>query len=68
MVSDNFHDDTMKQNTLRKLFFITGGLNNIGEIFYTTTFPAITNSNAYFTLYQSIGLNIGNIFFIVLGF
>jgi hypothetical protein len=60
--------DVFSGNVLKKLFFITGDLNNIGEIFYTTTLPATSNANAYFTLYSTVGQNIGNIFYIILGF
>ena len=55
-------------NFIKKLFTVTGALNNIGEIFFTTTLPAQTNVAAYFTLYNTVGLNIGSILNIILSF
>jgi hypothetical protein len=60
--------DTFFSSFMKKFFTITGALNNIGSIFYTTTLPPTSNSAAYFTIYQTIGLNLGNVVNTVLGF
>ena len=55
-------------NFVKKLFTVTGAINNIGEIYFTSTMPDESNAAAYFTLYQTVGLNVGSIFNTILGF
>lgn len=51
----NFTFANLINGFMLKFFTITGALNNIGMIFYTSTLPPISNSNAYFTIYQTVG-------------
>ena len=55
-------------NFLKKFFTVTGALNTIGEIYFTTDLPPMTDVKSYFTIYQTIGVNIGGVINIVLGF
>ena len=64
----NFTYADLISNFMMKLFTITGALNNVGLIFYTTELPPTSDSNSYFTIYQTVGLNIGNVLRIILGF
>ena len=47
----NFTPQDLGKNFMLKLFTVTGALNNIGMIFYTTTLPPISDSGSYFTIY-----------------
>lgn len=68
LAEGKFTFSNLFDNFIKKLFTVTGALNNIGEIFFTTTLPAESNTAAYFTLYNTVGLNIGSILNIVLGY
>jgi hypothetical protein len=44
-----------------KFFTFTGAFNNIGLDFYTNGLPPTSDTTAYFNLYQTVGLNLGNV-------
>lgn len=55
-------------NFIKKFFTVTGALNNIGEIYFTTDFPAPSDTTSYFNIYETIGSNIGGVANTILGF
>jgi hypothetical protein len=66
-VNNDCNTTTMLSNALSQLFTITGAINSVGATFYGTL-PAISNTTAYFNLYQNLGYNLGMILTIVTGY
>lgn len=68
LAAGKFTMSSLFDQFLKKFFTITGALNTIGEIFFTTALPPTTDVNGYFNIYQTIGVNIGSVINTVLGF